>query len=270
MESNSSEHILSKDFTLASTNMQSLKQDKQGAAAMNASSKQAENDQRATTRGPSPTTVILNEREHANSNDKLESDHQAHACLQESIKRNDHYHYRCERCILRNKQACEIDKWQPCQFQTNGELLTHKRNMHNAFLITDAQRFSDDIPKHPPFTAFIGHLWKGLQTAEQFATQIEHLVDTRYKEISIHRGGECFFAEDMKVKVTRAFLGFDCDTGERRAFGFVEFDTLMEVSHDEGITGRTLLHLSYSHSLSMHLHYFCTMLRSAQVASQSR
>lgn len=73
-----------------------------------------------------------------------------------------------------------------------------------------------NVPNHAPYTAHIGNLSFGVKEGPDLANEIEKLVTDRYN-------GE------ESVTVTEARVGVDRDTGKRRGYGYVEFQTLEEL-----------------------------------------
>lgn len=74
----------------------------------------------------------------------------------------------------------------------------------------------ENAPNRPPYTAHIGNLSFGVKEKEELANEIEKLVTERYNG-------------DESVSVTEARIGVDRDTGKRRGYGYVEFNTLEEL-----------------------------------------
>lgn len=81
----------------------------------------------------------------------------------------------------------------------------------------DFDKVPEDFPRHPPFTAHIRNLAFKISTPEELSSKIEGVVNFRYKG-------------DKRVTVKDARLGMDRKTGQRKGFGYVEFDTEKEVS----------------------------------------
>jgi len=73
-----------------------------------------------------------------------------------------------------------------------------------------------NAPSRAPFTAHIGNLSFGVKEGPELGNEIERLVSDRYNG-------------DESVAVTEARIGVDRDTGKRRGYGYVEFDTLEEL-----------------------------------------
>eukprot|EP00554_Chaetoceros_debilis_P010691 CAMPEP_0194109130 /NCGR_PEP_ID=MMETSP0150-20130528/8701_1 /TAXON_ID=122233 /ORGANISM="Chaetoceros debilis, Strain MM31A-1" /LENGTH=397 /DNA_ID=CAMNT_0038798019 /DNA_START=123 /DNA_END=1316 /DNA_ORIENTATION=+ len=80
----------------------------------------------------------------------------------------------------------------------------------------DFDKVPEDFPRQPPFTAHIRNLAFKISTPEELTSKIEGLVSFRYKG-------------DKRVNVKDARLGMDRKTGQRKGFGYVEFDTEKEL-----------------------------------------
>lgn len=77
-----------------------------------------------------------------------------------------------------------------------------------------------EVPKQPPYTAYIRNLCYKIQEPGDLADKVEGLTRWRYKK-------------QHEVRVTNARLGIDRNTGKRKGFGYVEFDTPEEVSFSQ-------------------------------------
>ncbi len=73
-----------------------------------------------------------------------------------------------------------------------------------------------ELPDQPPFTAYIRNLCYKIQEPGDLADKVEGLTRWRYKK-------------EQEVKVINARLGVDRQTGQRKGFGYVEFETPKEV-----------------------------------------
>jgi len=73
-----------------------------------------------------------------------------------------------------------------------------------------------NAPGRAPFTAHIGNLSFGVKEGPELADEVEKLVRDRY-------------LGDESVTVTEARVGVDRETGKRKGFGYVEFDSLKEL-----------------------------------------
>eukprot|EP01083_Nonionella_stella_P190926 707002_1 len=80
----------------------------------------------------------------------------------------------------------------------------------------DFDKVPEDFPRQPPYTAHIRNLAFKISTPEELTSKIEGLVNFRYKG-------------DKRVNVKDARLGMDRKTGQRKGFGYVEFDTEKEL-----------------------------------------
>ncbi len=83
----------------------------------------------------------------------------------------------------------------------------------------DFNNVPSELPKQPPYTAYIRNLCFKIQEPGDLANKVEGLTRFRYKKSGQH-----------EVRVTNARLGIDRNTGKRKGFGYVEFDTPEEVS----------------------------------------
>jgi RNA recognition motif-containing protein len=80
----------------------------------------------------------------------------------------------------------------------------------------DFEQVPDNFPREKPYTAHISNLCFKIETESDLADKIEGLTRWRYKK-------------KMGVNVTNARLGLDRNTGKRKGFGYVEFDTPEEL-----------------------------------------
>lgn len=81
---------------------------------------------------------------------------------------------------------------------------------------SDPRNLPEGAPTQAPYTAHIGNLAFNITEAGELAFKIEEMVKDRYQNKHV-------------VKVTEARLGIDRETGKRKGFGYVEFETVEEL-----------------------------------------
>lgn len=88
-----------------------------------------------------------------------------------------------------------------------------------------------NFPSSPPYTAFVGNLPFDIQDANHLAFELEAM---------------CERILNTKVKTVNGRLMLDRDTGKKKGFGYVEFDTLedlktvMELNNKAELSGRKI------------------------------
>ena len=77
------------------------------------------------------------------------------------------------------------------------------------------EKSHSNLPSEPPYTAFVGNLSFDIQDAKHLAYELEEMC-------------EYFF--NRKVTAVDGRLMTDKETGKKKGFGYVEFETIEDVS----------------------------------------